>query len=57
VRIDVVEEAQAQFADRDEWWRANRDAKELFVDEYERALAHLIGGWLSAASQYPEVTL
>ena len=42
VRIEIVEEAQAQFAYRDAWWRANRDAQELFVEEYERALAHLV---------------
>jgi len=41
VLIEVVEEAQGQFAYRDAWWRANRDAQELFVEEYERALAHL----------------
>ena len=41
MRIEIVEEAQAQFAYRDVWWRANRDARELFKQEYERALAHL----------------
>jgi hypothetical protein len=41
VRIQVVEEAQEQFAHREAWWRANRDAQELFEEEYERALKHL----------------
>jgi hypothetical protein len=41
VRIEIVEEAQAQFAYRDAWWRANRDARELFEEEYEKALEHL----------------
>jgi hypothetical protein len=41
VRIEIVEEAQAQFAYREAWWRANRDAQELFEDEYEGALKHL----------------
>jgi hypothetical protein len=41
VRIEVVEEAQAQFAYREAWWRANRDTRELFEEEYERALDHL----------------
>lgn len=41
MRIEVVEEAQAQFAYREAWWRANRDAQDLFEDEYERALKHL----------------
>jgi hypothetical protein len=41
VKIDVVEEAQAQFAYREAWWRANRDARDLFEEEYERALEHL----------------
>ena len=43
MRIDVVEEAQGQFAYRDAWWRANRDAGELFEQEYEDALRHLSG--------------
>jgi len=30
VQIDVVEEAQEQFAFREAWWRANRDARDLF---------------------------
>ena len=41
MRIEIVDEAKAQFARRDASWRANPDAHELFVDEYERALAHL----------------
>ena len=41
MRIEIVEEAQEQFAYRAAWWRANRDAQELFEEEYERALAHL----------------
>jgi hypothetical protein len=41
VRIEVVEEAQSQFAYRESSWRANRDAGELFEEEYARALGHL----------------
>jgi hypothetical protein len=41
VRIEVVDEAQSQFAYRESWWRANRDAGELFEEEYARALGHL----------------
>jgi hypothetical protein len=43
VRIEVVAEAQAQFAYREAWWRANRDVREFFEEEYERALKHLSG--------------
>jgi hypothetical protein len=41
VKIDVVEEAQAQFSYLEAWWRGNRDARDLFEEEYERALEHL----------------
>ena len=41
MRVEIVEEAQAQFAYREAWWRANRDARELFEEEYERGLEHL----------------
>jgi hypothetical protein len=41
VKIHLVEEAQEQFAYREAWWRANRDARTLFEQEYERALEHL----------------
>jgi hypothetical protein len=41
VRIDVVDEARAQFARRETWWRTNRDAEDLFEEDYERALEHL----------------
>jgi hypothetical protein len=41
VKIDVVEEAQKQFAFREAWWRANRDAQGLFEEEYEQAIEHL----------------
>ncbi len=41
MKINVVEEAQEEFAYREAWWRANRDARDLFEEEYERALEHL----------------
>ena len=41
MRIEVVEQAQGQFAYREAWWRANRDTQDLFEAEYERALEHL----------------
>ena len=41
MQIEVVEEAQAQFDYREAWWRANRDARDLFEEEYEQALEHL----------------
>jgi hypothetical protein len=39
VDIILLEEAQRQFELRDRWWRKHREAKDLFVDEFERALA------------------
>lgn len=41
MRIEILEEARAQFAYRDKWWRENRDARQLFKEEYEEALRHL----------------
>ena len=38
VDILLLEEAQRQFERRDLWWREHREATDLFVDEFERAL-------------------
>lgn len=37
----LLAEAQRRFEAEDEWWRENRDAKELFTDELEQALQRL----------------
>jgi len=36
VKTDLLAEAQRRFEAEDEWWREHRDAKELFVDEFEQ---------------------
>ena len=41
VKIVLLDEAQRRFEAEDEWWRENRDAKELFVAEFERVLEQL----------------
>ncbi|HVK74788.1 MAG TPA: hypothetical protein VM734_15775 [Kofleriaceae bacterium] len=41
MRIVLLDEAQRQFELEDAWWRAHRDAQDLFLDEFEQALAHL----------------
>jgi hypothetical protein len=41
VRIVLLAEAQRRFEAGDEWWRENRDAKELFTDEFEQTLERL----------------
>jgi plasmid stabilization system protein ParE len=41
VKIVLLAEAQRRFEAEDEWWRTNRDAKELFTDEFEQALERL----------------
>ena len=37
VKIVLLEEAQRRFEEEDEWW----DAKEFFIDEFERTLARV----------------
>lgn len=41
MRIVLLAEAQRRFEAEDEWWREHRDAKELFVEEFERTLEQL----------------
>ena len=41
MKIVLLAEAQRRFEAEDEWWRENRDSKELFVEEFERTLAPL----------------
>lgn len=41
MRIVLLAEAQRRFEAEDEWWRENRDAKELFADEFEETLDRL----------------
>jgi plasmid stabilization system protein ParE len=42
VKLVLLVEAQRRFEVEDEWWRDNRDAKELFVEEFTRTLERLI---------------
>ncbi len=41
VKILLLEEAQRRFEAEDAWWRANRDAKDLFAEEFAAALGRL----------------
>ena len=41
MKIVLLDEAQRRFEAEDEWWREHRDAKELFVEEFEQALEQL----------------
>jgi hypothetical protein len=41
VRIVLLGEAQRRFEAEDEWWRTNRDATDLFIDEFTRTLDSL----------------
>jgi hypothetical protein len=38
VKVVLLDEAQRRFQAEDRWWREHRDAKELFVTEFEEAL-------------------
>jgi plasmid stabilization system protein ParE len=38
VKIVLLAEARRRFEAEDEWWRENRNAKELFTDEFEQTL-------------------
>jgi hypothetical protein len=38
VKIVLLAEDQRRFEAEDEWWRENRDAKDLFLDEFEQTL-------------------
>lgn len=41
MKIVLLDEAKLRFEAEDEWWRDNRDAKELFIDEFARTLERL----------------
>jgi hypothetical protein len=41
VKIVLLDEAQRRFEAEDRWWRENRDAKELFVSEFQYVLRQL----------------
>jgi hypothetical protein len=38
VKIILLDEAQERFQAEDRWWRQHRDAKDLFVTEFQEAL-------------------
>lgn len=38
VQIVLLAEGQRRFEAEDKWWREHRDAKELFVNEFEQTL-------------------
>lgn len=39
--VVLLQEAQRRFEAEDRWWRENRDAADLFTDEFEAALARI----------------
>ncbi len=41
MKIVLLAEAQSRFETEDEWWRENRDAKDLFIDEFTQTLERL----------------
>jgi len=41
VKLVLLEEAQQQFEAEDAWWRENRDAKDLFVEEFSAVLGRI----------------
>jgi hypothetical protein len=41
LNVILLEEAQRQFEAEDAWWREHRDAKGLFLEEFEETLRHL----------------
>ena len=38
MKIVLLDEAQSRFEAEDRWWREHRDAKELFLTEFQEAL-------------------
>jgi plasmid stabilization system protein ParE len=38
VKLVLLDEAQLRFEEEDAWWRKHRDAKELLVEEFAKAL-------------------
>jgi len=42
VRVVLLDEARLQFESEDAWWREHRDAKDLFLEEFELTLQQII---------------
>ena len=38
MKVVLLDEAQRRFEAEDAWWRENRNAKELFLTEFEEAV-------------------
>ncbi len=41
MQIVLLDEARRRFEAEDDWWRAHREATELFVDEFAEVLERL----------------
>ena len=41
MKLVLLEEAQQQFEEEDAWWRDNRDAKDLFIEEFSAVLGRI----------------
>lgn len=50
MKIVLLAEAQRRFEAEDEWWRENRDAAGLFLDEFEQTLE-----WIAANPERGQV--
>lgn len=42
MKLILLAEAQRRFEAEDAWWRENRDAKDLFTDEFEQTIEQLV---------------
>jgi len=42
VKLILLAEAQRRFEAEDAWWRENRDAKDLFIEEFEQTIEQLV---------------
>ena len=54
VQVVLLDEARRRFEAEDEWWRSNRDANELFVEEFAQTLESLIA--MPGRGQYYRTT-
>ncbi len=41
MKLVLLDEARQQFEAEDAWWRENRDAKDLFVEEFSAVLGQI----------------
>ena len=49
VKIVLLDEAQERFQAEDRWWREHRDARELFVTEFQEVGKKMTAEWVAKA--------